>query len=141
MTAKEMFEELGYKKCDECISPVYIKKNDPFTWVNFCTNGVGISTQHGLGYEFLDYKLIKAIDKQCEELGLLEEETCTNESKYDSIEQFECSNCGFISVDHTELKINEDNGEELYQVYKPKYCPNCGRKIVEEKESDSKTNV
>lgn len=30
-SAKEMFEELGYKKCDECISPVYIKKNDPFT--------------------------------------------------------------------------------------------------------------
>lgn len=21
MSAKEMFEELGYKKCDECISP------------------------------------------------------------------------------------------------------------------------
>jgi hypothetical protein len=68
-SAKEMFEELGYKKCDECISPVYIKKNDPFTWVNFCTNGVGISTQHGLGHEFLDCKLVKAINQQCKELG------------------------------------------------------------------------
>ena len=54
--------------------PVYIKKNDPFTWVNFCTTGVGISTQHGLGYEFLDYKLVKAINQQCKELGWLEEE-------------------------------------------------------------------
>lgn len=69
MTARQMFEELGYKKCHECIRPVYIKKDDPCTWVNFCTNGVGISTQHGLGYEFLNCKLIKAINKQCEELG------------------------------------------------------------------------
>lgn len=74
MTAEQMFEELGYKKNDECIMPVYIKKNDPFTWVNFCTTGVGISTQHGLGYEFLDYKLVKAINQQCKELGWLEEE-------------------------------------------------------------------
>lgn len=49
---------------------MYIKENDPFTWVNFCTTGVGISTQSGLGYEFVNYKLIKAINKQCEELGL-----------------------------------------------------------------------
>lgn len=70
MNAEQMFSELGYKKCDECISPVYIKENDPFTWVNFCTTGVGISTQSGLGHEFVNYKLIKAINKQCEELGL-----------------------------------------------------------------------
>lgn len=69
MTARQMFEKLGYKKCNGCIRPVYIKKDDPCTWVNFCTNGVGISTQHGLGYEFLNCKLIKAINKQCEELG------------------------------------------------------------------------
>ena len=24
MNAEQMFSELGYKKCDECISPVYI---------------------------------------------------------------------------------------------------------------------
>ena len=65
MNAEQMFSELGYKKCDECISPVYIKENDPFTWVNFCTTGVGISTQSGLGYEFVNYKLIKAINKRC----------------------------------------------------------------------------
>lgn len=71
ISAREMFEELGYKKCNECIRPVYIKKDDPFTWVNFCTTGVAISTQHGLGYEFLNCKLIKAINQQCKELGWL----------------------------------------------------------------------
>ena len=133
MSAKEMFEELGYKKCDECISPVYIKKNDPFTWVNFCTTGVGISTQHGLGYEFLDYKLVKAINKQCEELGWLEEETCTNGSNYDSAEEFICSHCGLTLIEYKEYVNGEDDGEGYYFDFKPKYCPNCGRKIVLEK--------
>lgn len=31
-----------------------------------------------------------------------------------------------------ELRLNElINGEEYYFAYKPKYCPNCGRKIVD----------
>lgn len=130
MNAREMFEELGYKKCNECIRPVYIKKDDPCTWVNFCTNGVGISTQHGLGYEFLNCKLIKAINQQCKELGWLGEETCTNESEYDSTEKFICSHCGFALVEHKEYAIGEDDGEEYYFNFKPKYCPNCGRRIV-----------
>jgi hypothetical protein len=132
MNAKEMFEKLGYKKCDECISPVYIKKNDPFTWVNFCTTGVGISTQHGLGYEFLDCKLVKAINKQCEELGWLEEETCTNESEYNLVDGFECSNCGIIIENYNEIEIDEDYPEDrCMKEYAPRYCPNCGRKIVD----------
>lgn len=111
--------------------PVYIKKNDPFTWVNFCTTGVGISTQHGLGYEFLDYKLVKAINKQCEELGWLEEETCTNGSNYDSTEEFICSHCGLTLIEYKEYVNGEDDGEGYYFDFKPKYCPNCGRKIVD----------
>jgi hypothetical protein len=132
MNAKEMFEELGYKKCDECISPVYIKKNDPFTWVNFCTTGVGISTQHGLGYEFLDCKLVKAINKQCDELGWLEEKACTNESEYNLVDGFECSNCGIIIENYNEIEIDEDCPEDrCMKEYAPRYCPNCGRKIVD----------
>ena len=51
--------------------------------------------------------------------------------EYDSRDVFKCSNCGFISVDHTEFKIDEDNREEFYYGYRPKYCPNCGRKIID----------
>lgn len=73
MDAEQMFKELGYKKCDECIRPVYIKKDDPYTWVNFCTTGVGISTQLGLGYEYLSNELIEAISQQMKELGQINE--------------------------------------------------------------------
>lgn len=46
---------------------------DPCTWVNFCTTGVGISTQHGLGYEYLSNELIEAISQQMKELGQINE--------------------------------------------------------------------
>ena len=75
--------------------------------------------------------LLQAIDKQAEELGWLYEKTCTNESEYDSADEFKCSNCGFMMAEHKELEIDEDDGEEFYYAYKPKYCPNCGRKIVD----------
>lgn len=68
MNAKQMFEELGYKKCDECTNPSYFKKDDPYAWINFSDTGVAISSQHELGYEFLNCKLLKAINKQAEEL-------------------------------------------------------------------------
>lgn len=74
---------------------------------------------------------LMAIIQQCIELGWLEEETCTNESEYDSTDEFKCSNCGFTLVEHKECAIGEDDGEEYYFTYKPKYCPNCGSKIVD----------
>lgn len=133
MNAKQMFESLGYK---------YSKDHDDNEIIEYykfegTTISFWIREREFIASECCEYPInitvdeFKAIQQQLKELGWLEEETCTNKSEYDSIEQFECSNCGFISVDHTELKINEDNGEELYQVYKPKYCPNCGRKIVD----------
>lgn len=60
-----------------------------------------------------------------------DEKTCTNESEYDSAEEFRCSNCGFTLVEHKEYAVGEDDGEEYYFNFKPKYCPNCGRKIVD----------
>lgn len=74
---------------------------------------------------------LMAIIQQCIELGWLEEETCTNESEYDSTEEFRCSNCGFTLVEHKEYAVGEDDGEEYYFNFKPKYCPNCGSKIID----------
>ena len=59
------------------------------------------------------------------------EKTCTNESEYDSTEEFRCSNCGFTLVEHKEYTVGEDDGEEYYFNFKPKYCPNCGSKIID----------
>ena len=134
MTAEEMFKSL-----------VFTKKITPNTFIMYgCVN---ITTPRFIAFDkvsrriavidVLEDKLITkrgelmAIIQQCIELGWLEEETCTNESEYDSRDVFKCSNCGFISVDHTEFKIDEDNREEFYYGYRPKYCPNCGRKIID----------
>lgn len=133
MNAKEMFEALGYEYYETEYSILYIANCDmdeDHISIGFGLLSHTFYAQHNCDPYDITIDEFKAIQQQLKELGWLEEETCTNKSEYDLIEQFECSNCGFISVDHTELKINEDNGEELYQVYKPKYCPNCGRKIV-----------
>lgn len=68
----EMFERLGYTKSNECTNPSYFKKDDPYAWINFSDTGVAISSQHELGYEHLDYELIKAIYTQMKELELIE---------------------------------------------------------------------
>lgn len=65
---REAFERLGYKRLENRVDPTYCRKDDPWTWVSFCNNGVAISTQHGLGYKFLSYELLKAIYGQMEEL-------------------------------------------------------------------------
>lgn len=74
---------------------------------------------------------LMAIIQQCIELGWLEEETCTNGSDYDSTEEFICSHCGLTLIEYKEYVNGEDDGEGYYFDFKPKYCPNCGRKIVD----------
>lgn len=73
MSAKEVFEKLGYKRLENRVDPTYCRKDDPWTWITFCNNGVAISTQHGLDYKFLSYELLGAILNQIEELESLKE--------------------------------------------------------------------
>lgn len=137
MTAEEMFIKLGFTK-----------KITPNTLIMYgCVNTTTsrdiafdkvsrrIAVKDVLGNklttEAISVNELMAIIQQCIELGWLEEETCTNESEYDSSDEFKCSNCGFTLVEHKECAIGEDDGEEYYFAYKPKYCPNCGRKIVD----------
>lgn len=137
MTAEEMFIKLGFTK-----------KITPNTLIMYgCIN---TTTSRDIAFDKVSRRIavkdvlgnkltivsisvneLMAIIQQCIEIGSLEEETCTNESEYDSTEEFRCSNCGFTLVEHKEYAIGEDDGEEYYFAYKPKYCPNCGRKIVD----------
>lgn len=71
MSVEQMFESLGYTKCNDCTNPSYFKKDDPYAWINFYNKRVAISSQRELGYESLDYELIKAINQQIKELGWL----------------------------------------------------------------------
>lgn len=136
-TAEEMFRRLGFTK-----------KITPNTLITYgCVNTTAsrdiafdkvsrrIAVKDVLGNklttEAISVNELMAIIQQCIELGWLEEETCTNKLEYDSRDVFKCSNCGFISVHQTGVKSDEDNRVEFFYSYKPKYCPNCGGKIVD----------
>ncbi|WP_333673557.1 hypothetical protein [Holdemanella porci] len=138
MTAEEMFRRLRFTEKHN------LKQFIMYECVNITTSRVivfdkvsrRIAAKNVLGDKLITKSDISvnelmAIIQQCIELGWLEEETCTNESEYDSTDEFKCSNCGFTLVEHKEYAIGEDDGEEYYFTYKPKYCPNCGSKIVD----------
>lgn len=137
MTAEERFRRLGFTK-----------KITPNTLITYgCVNTTAsrdiafdkvsrrIAVKDVLGNklttEAISVNELMAIIQQCIELGWLEEETCTNKLEYDSRDVFKCSNCGFISVHQTGVKSDEDNRVEFFYSYKPKYCPNCGSKIID----------
>ena len=128
MSAEQMFEKLGYTKCNNCTNPSYFKKDDPYAWINFNNKNVAISSQLDLGYESLDYELIKAIYKQCQELDWVDEQICTNFK--DGTSDFWCSNCGIYLDDLNEIVIPE-NCKDNQDGYELRYCPNCGCKIVD----------
>lgn len=147
MTAEEMFRRLRFT--EKTTSNNFII----YECVNITTSRVivfdkvsrRIAAKDVLGDKLItesDISLneLMAIIQQCIELGWLEEETCTNLSEYDSMDEFQCSNCGLTLVEHKEYLVGEDEDEEYYFNYRPKYCPNCGRRIVDEKENDIRSS-
>lgn len=131
MTASEIFEELGYKRNVEDNKITYSQKFGYETFeimFDLSEKEINIDTDMEVKIE---EDILQAIDKQKEELGWLDEKTCTNLSEFDSIDEFECSNCGIVLSEYQQIEIDEDDGERFFYDYRPKYCPNCGRKIVD----------
>lgn len=136
MTASEIFEELGYKRNVEDNKITYLQKFGYETFeimFDLSEKEINIDTDMEVKIE---EDILQAIDKQTEELGWLDEKTCTNLSEFDSIDEFECSNCGIVLSEYQQIEIDEDDGERFFYDYRPKYCPNCGRKIIEENEDE-----
>ena len=139
MTAEEMFRRLRFT--EKTTSNNFII----YECVNITTSRVivldkvsrRIAAKDVLGDKLItesDISLneLMAIIQQCIELGWLEEETCQNLSEYNLVDGFECSNCGIIIENYNEIEIDEDYPEDrCMKEYAPKYCPNCGRKIVD----------
>lgn len=135
MTAEEMFRRLGFT--EKTTSNNFIV----YECVNITTSRVivfdkvsrRIKAKDVLGdksiTESISLNELMAIIQQCIELGWLEEETCTNGSTYDSTEEFICSHCG-LTLDEYKKYVNGEDEEEYFDC-RPKYCPNCGRKIVD----------
>ena len=131
MTASEIFEELGYKRNVEDNKITYSQKFGYETFeimFDLSEKEINIDTDMEVKIE---EDILQAIDKQAEELGWIYENTCTNLSEFDSIDEFECSNCGIVLSEYQQIEIDEDDGERFFYDYRPKYCPNCGRKIVD----------
>jgi hypothetical protein len=58
-------------------------------------------------------------------------DTCTNDGKdYAEFDQFVCSKCGIELQDWNRVERCDD-GEIIYHEYTFRFCPHCGRKIVE----------
>lgn len=133
MTASEIFEELGYKRNVEDNKITYLQKFGYETFeimFDLSEKEINIDTDMELKIE---EDILQAIDKQVEELGWLDEKTCENLSEYNLCDRFKCSNCGIVLEEYQEIKVDEDDdtGDECTYEYTPKYCPNCGRKIVD----------
>lgn len=65
MTAKEMFEELGWKKMYESQCSIIYEKG--FRTISFLHQSNNVNVVDSSGH--IDMKLLKAINKQCKELG------------------------------------------------------------------------
>ena len=137
MTAREMFKSLGYERSK------YYDRNQIIEYNNEEEGQIvfWVKEQEFSASEYGEPKSItvdefKAIHQQLKELGWLDEKTCTNVSEFDSIDEFECSNCGIVLSEYQQIEIDEDDGERFFYDYRPKYCPNCGRKIIEENEDE-----
>jgi hypothetical protein len=133
MTASEIFEELGYKRNVEDDKIIYLQKFGYSTFeITFDLSEKEINIDTYMEVK-IEGDILQAIDKQAEELGWLDEKTCENLSEYNLCDRFECSNCGIVLEEYQEIKVDEDDdtGDECTYEYTPKYCPNCGRKIVD----------
>lgn len=73
-----------------------------------------------------------AIRSAIEELEERKTDTCTNDGKdYAECDQFVCSACGIELQDWHRVERDMDDGEVSYHEYTFRFCPHCGRKIVE----------
>lgn len=130
MNAREMFKSLGYKRHESENGIQYFSESGvEITFIFLIRRFYKQENFQSLNISVDEFK---AIQQQMKELGWLEEETCTNESEYNLVDGFECSNCGIIIENYNEIEIDEDCPEDrCMKEYAPRYCPNCGRKIVD----------
>ena len=56
---------------------------------------------------------------------------CENISEMHPVDEFICSECGLIMRDLMRYEYDEDKGDESCYEFEFKYCPRCGRKVVE----------
>ena len=138
MSAKEMFEELGYKQVrnDSCLIKYEQFINGNCIQITFTLllkkviATYGYQTGGSYAHDITSDEF-RAIVQQEKELGWIEENICTNFNS-DDTSDFLCSNCGICLEDLSQIVIPEGCKENIKQdEYELRYCPNCGCKIVD----------
>ncbi|MCR5835985.1 MAG: hypothetical protein K6G88_05740 [Lachnospiraceae bacterium] len=59
-------------------------------------------------------------------------EETRNISEWNIVDGFKCEKCGTEIIDYSRREVDEYTGEVYEWEYTPKYCPECGRKVVDE---------
>lgn len=52
-----------------------------------------------------------------------------NTTRFNPVDEFICSECGFMCVDYSEMKYDEDGEYVYFCEYEFNYCPHCGAKM------------
>lgn len=55
----------------------------------------------------------------------------TSDGVNDTYRYNKCSICGIELGEYRQFEIDEDYGDRYGHQYRPKYCPNCGSKIID----------
>lgn len=57
--------------------------------------------------------------------------TCKNLTEDNPVDEFICSECGFMIDEFSEKRVDEDDGGVTYHEFEIKYCPSCGAKVID----------
>lgn len=71
----------------------------------------------------------------------LRDKVAFNDSKMHFSDEFICSHCGLILKENCRYEVDEENGDETCYEFEIKYCPRCGRKIIEESYNENISHV
>jgi predicted RNA-binding Zn-ribbon protein involved in translation (DUF1610 family) len=71
--------------------------------------------------------------REREEPDMKENET-RNISEFHPVDGFKCEKCGIDLRDWSRIEF--DDSDEFVHEFEFKFCPNCGKKIIEEESDD-----
>lgn len=106
--------------------------------INSIAKIIGKVKCHPLSYEITDDERVKCGLRMAQN-ALREQPTADvqevrhgkNVTEMHPVDEFECSECGFI-CEISEKIYDDEYTFDCYREYNPKFCPNCGAKMDKE---------
>lgn len=66
----------------------------------------------------------------------MKENETRNISELHPVDAFKCAKCGMDLRDWSRIVFDEDADDNFVYEYEFRFCPNCGKKIIEEESED-----